>query len=86
MSAQNEEWPVIEVLWSEYEDPAGQKAVFGAVRRSVTRLGELDTDALARNLQGFCAQVGKAIDGARDAMSQYELSSVELSVEVTAKV
>ena len=80
-----DEGSAVQVVWLEDEVVAGSKGLFDAVRRRVERVGSLDTGALARNLQSFCAEIGRAVDAAADAIAKYPLESIELSVEVTAK-
>ncbi|MEV6303305.1 hypothetical protein AB0M02_28100 [Actinoplanes sp. NPDC051861] len=75
----------VQFTWTEFEEVAGSKGLFDTARRKVEGAGLLDTTRLAANLQNFCRDIAVAVDSAAVAVGQYELDSLELNVEVTAK-
>ncbi len=75
----------ITIVYSEFETQPGGKDLFGSSRRLVDKVGTVNADALARNLQSFCEQVDKAFDGVSAVVENYQLDTVEITVEVGAK-
>ena len=73
----------ITVVSSEFEHRPGEKGFFDA-RRMVDRVGTVSSDVLAKNLQSFCEEIDKAFDGVETALRNYQLDSVEITVQVSA--
>jgi len=73
----------ITVVSSEFEHRPGEKGFFDA-RRMVDRVGTVSSDVLAKNLQSFCEEIGEAFDGVSTAVKNYQLDSVEITVQVSA--
>jgi hypothetical protein len=75
----------VTVVYVDYEGEEGEKAIFGSVRRMITRVGTLDATDLADNLEAFCRQMGTVFERVSTTIHQYELQSFEVALEVTAK-
>ena len=73
----------ITIVSSEFEPRPGEKGFFDA-RRMVDRVGTVSSDVLAKNLQSFCEEIGEAFDGVSTAVRNYQLDSVEITVQVSA--
>jgi hypothetical protein len=48
------------------------------------KVGTVSSDVLAKNLQSFCEEIGEAFDGVSTAVKNYQLDSVEITVQVSA--
>jgi hypothetical protein len=44
----------------------------------------VSSDVLAKNLQSFCEEISEAFDGVTTAVKNYQLDSVEITVQVSA--
>jgi hypothetical protein len=75
----------IVIVYSEFERETGEKSILGASQRLVDRIGTVSSNTLARNLESFCEQVGEAFDGVSAVVKNYQLDTVEITVEVSAK-
>jgi hypothetical protein len=76
--------PSISLVYSEYETAEGSKA-FGAIRRVVTRIGELDVVALRRNLDQLTDSIDELLQTRSQKLTTFNLSSLEITVDITAK-
>jgi ABC-type ATPase with predicted acetyltransferase domain len=74
----------ITIVSSEFEHQPGEKAFFDAPQRLVDKVGTVSSDVLARNLQSFCEEIGEAFDGVSTVVKNYQLDSVEITVQVGA--
>jgi hypothetical protein len=74
----------ITILSSEFDQQPGEKGFFDASRRMVDRVGTVSSDVLAENLQSFCEEIGEAFDGVSTVVKNYQLDSVEITVQVSA--
>ena len=74
----------ITILSSEFEQQPGEKGIFDASRRWADKVGTVSSDVLAKNLQSFCEEIGEAFDGVSTAVKNYQLASVEITVQVSA--
>jgi hypothetical protein len=74
----------ITIVSSEFEPRPGEKGIFDAPRRLADRVGTVSSDVLAKNLQSFCEEIGEAFDGVSTAVRNYQLDSVEITVQVSA--
>jgi len=73
----------ITIISSEFEHQPGQKDFFDA-RRLADKVGTVSSDVLANNLQSFCEEIGEAFDGVSTVVKNYQLDSVEITVQVSA--
>jgi hypothetical protein len=73
----------ITIISSEFEHRAGERGIFDA-RRMVDKVGTVSSDVLAKNLRSFCEGIGEAFDGVSTAVRNYQLDSVEITVQVMA--
>lgn len=70
----------IEVVYADRGDD-GAKTLGAA--RIMPRVGEVDTDRLSASLRRLCAQTNELFDDVDRAGGDFELSSFELTVEIT---
>ena len=75
----------ISIIYSEIEEQPGGKGLGSIVRRTVTKVGQVDPEELARNLRAFCTTVGTIISGLSSSVREYELERVEIRLEITGK-
>jgi len=75
----------VQLLYDEIELAEGEKGIFGATARVVTKVGVLDTEAFTRNLKAFLDRIGPAFAGAGRTLGSYELAEVEVSIAVSAR-
>lgn len=85
MRTKTEDKSKILIIYDEAEQQEGIKGPLSTTRQMVKKLGRLDTDELANNLNSFCKQIGEIFDGVTTSVKNYELQSFELTVDVTAK-
>jgi hypothetical protein len=76
--------PGITIVSSEFEHQPGEKGIFDASRRLADKVGTVSSDVLARNLQAFCEEIGEAFAGVSTVVKNYQLDSVEITVQVSA--
>ena len=74
----------ITIIYDELEQDDGAKSVFDKPSELVRRVGKLDSDKLAQNLNSFCQEIGRIFEGISTSINDYELDRFELVVEVTA--
>jgi hypothetical protein len=74
----------ITIVSSEFEHQTGEKGFFDAPQRLADKVGTVSSDVLAKNLQSFCEEIGEAFDGVSTAVKNYQLDSVEITVQVSA--
>jgi hypothetical protein len=74
----------ITILSSEFEHQPGEKGFFDASRRLADKVGTVSSDVLAKNLQSFCEEIGEAFDGVSTVVKNYQMDSVEITVQVSA--
>src|SRR3712207_3949376 len=74
----------ITIVSSEFEHQPGEKGFFDAPQRLADKVGTVGSDVLAKNLQSFCEEIGEAFDGISTVVKNYQLDSVEISVQVSA--
>jgi len=74
----------IMIVYLEEGTEEGGKGIFGSVRRRVEKMAALNVEGLRTNLQDFCLQMGSMMSHLSSAVSEYNLHSFEVSVEVTA--
>jgi hypothetical protein len=74
----------ITIVSTEFEHQPGEKGFFDAPQRLANRVGTVSSDVLARNLESFCEEFGEAFDGVSTAVRNYQLDSVEITVQVSA--
>lgn len=75
----------IVIVYDEITTVEGEKGLGGITSKLVKKVGVLDTENLANNLSAFCKHIGQAFEGVSTTIKDYDLESVELAVEVTAK-
>jgi hypothetical protein len=73
------------IVYDEISAIEGEKGLGGITSKIVKKVGVLDTEKLADNLSAFCKYIGRAFEGVSTTIKDYDLESVELAVEVTAK-
>jgi hypothetical protein len=71
----------ITIVSSEFEHQPGEK---GISRRLADKVGTVDSEVLAKHLQSFCEEIGEAFDGVSTVVKNYQLDSVEITVQVSA--
>jgi len=76
---------ILAVYQEEEVAPASKDGMFGAISRSVTRVGALKTGDVATNLEHLCKQIGTMTAGLADVLKGYIMESLELSIDITAK-
>lgn len=69
----------------ELDQESGEKGIFTASLTQTRRIGELEVEHLAETLKQFCSTMGQTFQGVTTAINDFELRTVELSVDVTAK-
>jgi pantoate kinase len=74
----------ITVVSSEFERQPGNKGFFDASQRFADKVGTVSSEVLAKNLQSFCEEIGEAFDGVSTVVRNYQLDSVEITVQVSA--
>jgi hypothetical protein len=74
----------ITIISSEFEQRPGEKDIFDASRRLAEKVGTVSSEVLANNLQSFCEGIGEAFDGVTTVVKNYQLDSVEITVQVSA--
>jgi hypothetical protein len=74
----------ITIVSSEFEQQPGEKGFFDAPQRLADTVGIVSSDVLAKNLQSFCEQIGEAFDGVSTVVKNYQLDSLEITVQVSA--
>jgi hypothetical protein len=72
---------IVTVDWAPAD---GEKAVFGRARDAVAQVSSVGAAQLAANMARLCRQVGAVFAEASAAAQELELTSVEVTVEVTA--
>jgi len=85
MGSEPEPRSSIAVVYSDYDAVEGEKAIFGGAKRAVTKMGVLDTAALADSLDSFCSDLGVVFERIGTAIGRYDLESIDVTIEVTAK-
>ena len=75
----------IVVLYNDYTQEQGSKSIWGTTVEAIRKVGILNTGELANNLRTFCTQMEEVFEGVVTNAHEYELSTVELVVEITAK-
>ncbi len=73
------------IVYSEFERQTGEKSILDTSQRLVDRVGTVSSNTLAKNLESFCEQVGEVFDGVSAVVKNYQLDTVEITVEVSAK-
>ena len=73
------------IVYEEVESPTGTKGAWQATGDLIRKVARVDPDLLRERVREFCAQIAQVLPGAGDAIGNYELESVELNVEITAK-
>jgi hypothetical protein len=74
----------IEILVRPESDREGTKSLFESTAQVLTPI-RTSTHDLTRNLAVFCQAFAEGIEGVADALMKYELSQIELTVELNAK-
>jgi hypothetical protein len=74
----------ITIISSEFEQRPGEKGILDASRHLADKVGSVSSDVLAKNLQSFCEQIGEAFDEVSTVVKNYQLDSVEITVQVSA--
>lgn len=74
-----------QVIYFEEESDEGVKGPLGAVRKRIQKIGILDFETFGINLRDFCGRVNLMLQNLGESVSDYNLSSFEISVDVTAK-
>jgi hypothetical protein len=72
------------VIYTEFVEIEPGKGLFDGRGRLVTKIGRLDDTQLATNLQGFCDRMADVFDQVSGKVRDFDVTSFELSVEVTA--
>ncbi|MEV6911887.1 hypothetical protein [Amycolatopsis sp. NPDC051071] len=74
----------IPIIWT---DPAvdGEKGLFSTARQVAGRIGELDSEELARNLSAVCSRLANAFRQAAAASDAFELDAFEVNLDLSAK-
>ena len=77
----------IQIIYDDFEDvrQPGEKGFIASVTGRVTRLAVVGSDQLASSLKDFCSTVGQAFQGVSTTISEFELDSFELALDITAK-
>lgn len=83
MAIERESSQSIQLIYEEIETREGEK-FFGSAARVVTKIGSLDTSALASSLDSFLERIAPAFNRASRALGAYELKEIEVSLAVTA--
>jgi hypothetical protein len=78
------ESPVL-VIYDDYELQQGAKNIWNTSIPTVRKLGVLDTAKLADNLKELCKHLGTVFDKVTTAVENYELQTVEVVIDITAK-
>jgi hypothetical protein len=79
------EGSTILVIYDDYEVEEGVKGIWSTSVQAVRKIGILNTQELATNLKTFCKQMGDIFEGVTTSISHYELNSVEIVIETTAR-
>ncbi len=85
MAAEDDSMFEVGIVYLDYEATAGEKGIGTTVRRAALKLGVLDTTRLAETLSAFSHELGAVFDEVATEISRYELETVEVTVEVTAR-
>lgn len=85
MPTKSEDESKIQIIYDEVEQQEGIKGPLSTTKQMVKKIGRLDTEELASNLNSFCKQIGNIFEEVTTAVKNYELQSFELTVDVTAK-
>ncbi|WP_240490761.1 hypothetical protein [Amycolatopsis vancoresmycina] len=74
----------IPIVWV---DPGvdGEKGLFSTARQVAGRIGELDSEELARNLSAVCSRLANAFRRAGEASEAFGLDAFEVNLDLTAK-
>ena len=73
------------VVYDDYELEQGAKGIWDSSIQTVKKLGVLDTAKLADNLKQLCKHLGAVFENVTTAVENYELQTVEVVVDITAK-
>jgi hypothetical protein len=73
----------ITIVSSEFEHLPGEKTIFDP-QRLADKVGTVSSEVLAKNLQSFCEEIGEAFDGVSTVVKNYQLDTVEITVQVSA--
>ncbi|MFY1689132.1 Pepco domain-containing protein [Plantactinospora sp. WMMB782] len=63
----------------------GEKGLFSAAKSAATKIGTVNADQLATNLEAICGRLAGVFQAARRATGGFELDSFEVMLEFTAK-
>lgn len=74
----------IVVIYDEYEEIQGGKGVWSSIE-AVRKIGILNTEELAKNLRNLCADMSRVFDDATSINNDFQLRTIEIVVEVSAK-
>lgn len=74
----------IEILVGADSDKQGEKSIFDTAARVLAPI-RTNTSHVTQSLSVFCEAFAAGIEGATNAMTKYELQTVELKVELNTK-
>lgn len=75
----------VSIIYDENESNEGAKGLFSKSNQLTRKIGMLDTGTLAKNFNDFCLQMEFIFDNITASVRNYELQTVELSIDISAK-
>jgi hypothetical protein len=74
----------IEILVGAESDKEGEKSIFDTAARVIAPI-RTNTSHVTQSLSEFCQAFAAGIEGAANALTKYELQTVEMKVELNTK-
>ena len=73
------------IVYDDIENNEGAKGLFSNSKQLTRKIGTLNADTLAKNFNDFCKQMENVFDNITESVKNYELQTVELSIDISAK-